>query len=80
MCNNPKNYQSFFYLITENYIIIDSGNFGGLIMVGGRRIIKHFGFDFGLGLPFGSGMNSIYVLPWLGFTILFGTKTPVQIK
>jgi hypothetical protein len=65
------------YLITENYLVIDSGSAAGVMMVGGRRIIRHFGLDFGLGIPFGSGINSFFAFPWLGFTVPFGAKTTV---
>lgn len=67
------------YLITENYMVINSDNFTLLTMIGGRRIIRHFGLDFGLGMPIASG-TGFFAFPWLGFTVPFGTKVPVQIK
>ncbi len=62
------------YLMTENYLIINSDNFGLLTMIGGRRIIRHFGLDFGVGIPIGSDMDGFFAFPWLGFTIPFGQK------
>jgi hypothetical protein len=63
------------YLITENYFVINSGDFVVLTMIGGRRIIRHFGLDFGLFMPLGPGMNGFFAAPWLGFTVPFGTKS-----
>lgn len=62
------------YLITENYLIINSGEMACFSMLGGRRIIKNFGIDFGLGIPWGAGIGSFVALPWLGFTVPFGKK------
>lgn len=62
------------YLITENYILMADKEIVGFMMFGGRRIIKHFGLDFGLAMPFGTGMDGFYAMPWLGFTVPFGTK------
>jgi len=63
------------YLLTENYIISADGEVGGMMMLGGRRIIKNFGLDFGLMMPFGGGIGGLYAFPWLGFTVPFGTKS-----
>jgi hypothetical protein len=59
------------YLLTENYII--STDFGTefLLLVGGRRIIKNAGIDFGLLMPSTSGSGFIGI-PWLGITVPFG--------
>lgn len=62
------------YLLTENYFIAADGEFGGMIMLGGRRIIKNFGLDFGLMAPFGAGLDGLFAFPWLGFTVPFGQK------
>jgi hypothetical protein len=64
------------YLITENYFVINSSDFVVLTMIGGRRIIRHFGLDFGLLMPLGPGVDSFWAAPWLGFTIPFGQKSP----
>ncbi len=62
------------YLITENYFIGTPDNFVVLISVGGRRIIKHFGLDYGLFLPISKDIGSFVAIPWLGFTVPFGSK------
>jgi hypothetical protein len=61
------------YLITENYYI--RGNVSDLILfsIGGRRIIKNTGLDFGLVIPSDTG-GSLFAVPWLGFTVPFGKK------
>lgn len=63
------------YFITENYFIGTPNEFVVLMMLGGRRIIKHTGLDFGVVLPLGSAIESFVAIPWLGFTIPFGSKT-----
>ncbi|MFY9151157.1 MAG: hypothetical protein WAO52_04015 [Prolixibacteraceae bacterium] len=62
------------YMITENYLIINSGEMVCFSMFGGRRIIRNFGIDFGLGIPWGAGVESFVAIPWLGFTVPFGKK------
>jgi len=59
------------YFITENYFIGTSDEFVVMMMVGGRRIIKRIGLDFGLVIPLSSEMDSFVAAPWLGFTIPF---------
>jgi hypothetical protein len=59
------------YFITENYIIGTTDTFLAIISLGGRRIIKHTGLDFGGFIPIGSDVESFVVIPWLGFTIPF---------
>jgi len=68
------------YFLTENYFIGTTDNFVVLTSIGGRRIIKNVGLDFGLWIPLGADIGSFIAVPWLGFTIPFGTKTPVQAK
>ena len=68
------------YFLTENYFIGTTDNFVVLTSIGGRRIIKNIGLDFGLWIPLGADIDSFVAVPWLGFTIPFGTKTPVQAK
>lgn len=62
------------YFITENYIISTSDDFAVLSMIGGRRLIKHTGLDFGLMIPIEKDMENFVAIPWLGFTIPFGDK------
>lgn len=59
------------YFITENYFISTSDEFIAMIMLGGRRIIKRTGLDFGVVIPLGSEMDGFIAIPWLGFTIPF---------
>jgi hypothetical protein len=59
------------YFITENYFIATSDEFVALIMLGGRRIIKRTGLDFGVMIPLASEMDGFFVVPWLGFTVPF---------
>ena len=59
------------YFITENYFIGTTDEFVVLTMIGGRRIIKRTGLDFGAVIPISSGMDVFVVVPWLGFTIPF---------
>jgi hypothetical protein len=66
------------YFITENYFIGTPDNFVVLMSLGGRRIIKHTGLDFGAFVPIGGDIGSFVAIPWLGLTIPFGTKTPIQ--
>jgi hypothetical protein len=62
------------YLLTENYIISIEDEGLVLISVGGRSIIKKIGLDYGLFFPLYNDLETFVVLPWLGFTIPFGTK------
>jgi len=68
------------YFITENYFIGTPDNFVVLMSLGGRRIIKHTGLDFGAFIPLGADINSFVAIPWLGLSIPFGTKTPPIIR
>lgn len=62
------------YIITENYFVGTPEEFIVFTSLGGRRIIKHAGLDFGLWIPIGADIGSFVAIPWLGFTIPFGTK------
>ena len=62
------------YFITENYFIGTTDNFVMMTMIGGRRIIRHTGLDFGAFIPIGGDIGSFVAIPWLGFTIPFGNK------
>jgi hypothetical protein len=63
------------YFITENYIISTSDDIAVLSIIGGRRLIKHTGLDFGLMIPLEKNMDSFIAVPWLGITIPFGKNT-----
>ena len=62
------------YLMTENYFIGTPQEFLVLTSVGGRRIIKQTGLDFGVFIPMGADMGGFIAIPWLGLTIPFGQK------
>lgn len=59
------------YFITENYFIATSDEFVAMIMLGGRRIIKRTGLDYGILIPLASDMGGFVAVPWLGFTVPF---------
>jgi hypothetical protein len=59
------------YFITENYFIGTTDEFAVMMMLGGRRIIKRTGLDFGAVIPIGSGIDQFVAIPWLGLTIPF---------
>lgn len=59
------------YIISENYFIGTSDSFSVLMSIGGRRMIKRMGLDFGAFIPFGTGIDTFVAVPWLGFTIPF---------
>ncbi len=61
------------YFLTENYYF--GGQAGFLMLsIGGRRIIKKTGLDFGLVIPSDTG-GSLVAIPWLGFSVPFGKKS-----
>jgi hypothetical protein len=62
------------YFLTENYIIGTTNEVAVLSMIGGRRMIRHTGLDFGLMMPFAKDMDSFVAVPWLGLTVPFGNK------
>ena len=59
------------YFITENYFIGTPDEFVVMMMVGGRRIIKRTGLDFGAVIPIAEDMGGFIAVPWLGLTIPF---------
>jgi hypothetical protein len=59
------------YFITENYFIGTPDNFVVLMSLGGRRIIKRVGLDYGLFLPISKDIGTFVAIPWLGFTVPF---------
>ncbi|HLN74091.1 MAG TPA: hypothetical protein VK205_12405 [Prolixibacteraceae bacterium] len=63
------------YFISENYLIGTPEETVVIAMIGGRRIIKHAGLDFGVVLPFSKDINGFIGIPWLGLTIPFGNTS-----
>jgi hypothetical protein len=59
------------YFITENYFIGTPDEFVVMMMVGGRRIIKRTGLDYGVVIPIAEDMGGFIAVPWLGLTIPF---------
>lgn len=62
------------YFLTENYFIGTTDNFVVLMSLGGRRIIKNVGLDFGAMIPLGADIGEFVAIPWLGLSIPFRTK------
>ncbi len=62
------------YFLTENYYIGTADSFLVLLSMGGRRIIKKAGLDFGLFIPMGKDLDTFIAIPWLGLTIPFGNN------
>lgn len=62
------------YFLTENYFIGTTDNFVVLMSLGGRRIIKNVGLDFGAMIPLAADLDEFVAIPWLGLSIPFGTK------
>lgn len=60
------------YFITENYFVSSGGDNILVSMIGGRWIIKRAALDYGFVIPIGD-IGSFIAIPWLGFTIPFGT-------
>lgn len=62
------------YFLTENYYIdTGAGTAIALISLGGRRIIKKIGLDYGFIIPVGNDIDATFV-PLLGITAPFGKK------
>ncbi len=59
------------YFITENYFLSSGNASVGLISLGGRRIIRRIGLDFGGIVPLSNDLEQFIVIPWLGLTIPF---------
>ncbi|MEK6781460.1 MAG: hypothetical protein AABY93_07125 [Bacteroidota bacterium] len=62
------------YFLTENYYINAGGEQTVLISLGGRRIVKRMGLDFGLFIPFMSELETFIAIPWLGITAPIGRR------
>jgi hypothetical protein len=59
------------YFMTENYYIGSNEEDVMLFFIGGRRLIKNSGIDFGLVVPTDTG-GDLIAIPWLGVTFPFG--------
>jgi hypothetical protein len=59
------------YILTENYYINTADEDLLMFFVGGRRLIKAAGIDYGLMIPLITDGDFI-AIPWLGLTIPFG--------
>ena len=62
------------YFITENYYFPSEGTSLTLISIGGRRLIKSVGLDYGLIFPISEDIDSFAAMPWLGLTVPFGNN------
>lgn len=62
------------YFITENYYIGSGEDPLVLLSIGGRRMVKKTGIDFGLFMPIAEGVGPI-ALPWLGITVPLEKKS-----
>ena len=58
------------YLLSENMMIVSPNQNFGLFSIGGRRIIRSLGLDFGLFIPVENNIEFI-AIPWLGLTLPF---------
>jgi len=65
------------YFLTENYYIGSGGDDVMLFFIGGRRLIKNSGIDFGLLIPTDTG-GDLVAIPWLGVTFPFGKSKSKQ--
>jgi len=65
------------YLMTENYYIGTGDEDVLILFLGGRRLIKNSGIDFGLMIPATTG-GGFFAIPWLGLTIPFGSPVNFQ--
>lgn len=62
------------YFISENYFITSANETVALVSLGGRRIIKRAGLDFGLFIPYSSDQTIFFAIPWLGLTFRLDKK------
>jgi len=62
------------YFLSENYYISAGETQTVLVSLGGRRIVKRMGVDFGLFLPFSSELDRLIAIPWLGITAPLGGR------
>jgi hypothetical protein len=59
------------YFVTENYFIQIADETVVLLSLGRRSIINRVGLDYGLFVPFSSGIDGFFAFPWLGLTVPF---------
>ncbi|MDH5397361.1 MAG: hypothetical protein OEX02_04400 [Cyclobacteriaceae bacterium] len=65
------------YFLSENMFVFGGNNDGGdndnfgLISIGGRRIIRNVGLDYGLFIPLAADLDAFIAIPWLGLTVPF---------
>jgi hypothetical protein len=62
------------YFMTESYLFVLAGETLGLVSVGGRRLIKNVGLDFGGFVPVGEGIDKPILIPWLGISMPLGKR------
>ncbi|NVO19019.1 MAG: hypothetical protein HXX13_04930 [Bacteroidetes bacterium] len=66
------------YLVSENYLFTGNNYSLALLSFGGRVFIKVVGLDFGLVLPRSGNIKTFIAIPWFGFTVPFGKKSPTS--
>jgi hypothetical protein len=67
------------YLMSENYIFpFGHGDGFGLLSIGGRRMLKRVGLDFGGFMPVTKGLQTVFIIPWLGFSAPLGKQRPTD--
>lgn len=62
------------YFLSENYLIGAGDTTLGLISMGGRKMLRKVGLDFGGFIPISPDVGSFIVIPWLGITAPIGKK------
>ena len=63
------------YFQTDNYFFNTNKGITGIISLGGRRMLKKSGIDFGVFIPIGGSVESFIVVPWIGLSIPLGNTT-----
>jgi hypothetical protein len=57
------------YIITENYFFDDGNTTEIFLSIGGRRMIKRVGLDYGFFIPVNKYIDQFIAIPWLGLII-----------
>jgi len=60
------------YIITDNYMFQAGSQTNFIFSLGGRRLIKRVGLDYGLFVPVYKQMTDFIAIPWLGLIIPLG--------
>lgn len=60
------------YILTDNYLFSVDNETTGFFSLGGRRMFKNAGLDYGLVVPISPDIEEFIAIPWLGITISFG--------